>query len=153
MRIVLQRVKSAKVKVNEKIVSEIKKGLLLLVAIEKNDAEEDIKFLAEKVVNLRIFPDNEYRMNLSLIDVGGEILSISQFTLSSRIKKGRRPDFHRAMEPEKAKELYEKFLNALRNYNITVKDGVFGAMMDVELINWGPVTFILEDKKTLKNCS
>ncbi len=147
MRVVIQRVKYARVSVKGKVVSEIGKGLLVLVAIEKGDDTNDLKFVADKIVNLRIFPDENYKMNFSILDVGGEILSISQFTLASRIKKGRRPDFINAMPPDEAKILYYKFIEYLKGYGVSVKDGVFGAMMDVELLNWGPVTFILEDKK------
>ncbi len=143
---VIQRVKGASVSVNNKIINSIKKGILILVGIEKDDSEKDLKFVANKIVNLRIFPDKKNKMNLSILDINGEILSISQFTLTSKIKKGRRPDFGRAMPPEKAKIFYEKFLKELRTYNIPVKDGLFGAMMEVSLINDGPVTFIIDSK-------
>ncbi len=148
---VLQRVKRASVSVNGREISAINKGILLLAGIEKDDSDFDLKFIANKVVNLRIFPDNEGKMNLSLIDIGGEILSVSQFTITSKIKKGRRPDFTRAMPPSEAKILYEKFLKELSSYGIPVKDGIFGAMMEVSLINYGPVTFILDSKLKKKN--
>ncbi len=143
---VIQRVKEASVSVNNKKINSIKKGILILVGIEKDDNEKDLKFVANKIVNLRIFPDEKGKMNLSVFDIKGEILSVSQFTLTSKIKKGRRPDFGRAMPPEKAKTFYEKFLKELSSYDIPVKDGVFGAMMEVSLRNDGPVTFIINSK-------
>ncbi|MDQ1350926.1 MAG: D-aminoacyl-tRNA deacylase [Acidobacteriota bacterium] len=145
MRIVVQRVDRASVEVEGAIVGKIGKGLLAYVGIEKGDTEKELAFMAEKILNLRIFPDDEYKMNLNVKDVGGSILSISQFTLASYIKKGRRPDFTNAEDPGKAEAMYEKF-NEYLAAEIQVEKGVFGAMMAVESINNGPVTFIIEKK-------
>ena len=145
MRVVIQRVNRAAVEVEGKVVGKIDKGILAYVGIEKGDTEKEIAFMAEKILNLRIFPDDHYRMNLSVKDIGGAILSISQFTLASYIKKGRRPDFTNAEDPAKAEPLYETF-NELLAREIPVEKGVFGAMMDIESVNAGPVTFIIEKK-------
>jgi len=145
MRVVVQRVDRAGVEVDGTVVGKIGKGLLVYVGIEKGDTEKELAFMAEKILNLRIFPDKEYKMNLSVKDVGGSILSISQFTLASYIKKGRRPDFTNAEDPGSAEALYEKF-NELLAGEIQVEKGVFGAMMAVESVNNGPVTFIIEKK-------
>ncbi len=150
MKIVLQRVKEALVKVEEKTVGEIKKGVVLLVGIEKGDAEKDAKYLADKIVYFRIFPDKEGKMNLSLLDVDGEILAVSQFTLAASVRKGRRPSFDKAENPEKAEKLFNYFVEELKNKNLKVETGIFGAMMEVFLINDGPVTYILESKKQYK---
>ena len=143
MRTVVQRVSRASVEVEGKVVGKIGRGILAYVGVEKGDTEKEMAVMAEKIVNLRIFPDEERRMNLSVKEVGGEILSISQFTLASHIKKGRRPDFTNAEDPVKAEALYEKF-NELLAREIKVEKGVFGAMMNIESINDGPVTFIIE---------
>ncbi len=143
---VIQRVKRAMVKVDDKIVGSIGKGILVLVGIEYDDNVKDRDFVVNKILNLRIFPDSDGKMNLSVVDIKGEILSVSQFTLTSKIKKGRRPDFVRAMPSEKAKAFYQEFLSDLRKSNLKVEDGKFGAMMEVELINDGPVTFIIDSK-------
>jgi len=145
MRVVIQRVNRATVEVGGKVVGKIDKGILAYVGIEKGDTEKEIAFMAEKILNLRIFPDDRYRMNLSVKDIGGAILSISQFTLASYIRKGRRPDFTDAEDPDKAEPLYERF-NELLAREIPVEKGVFGAMMNVESVNAGPVTFIIEKK-------
>ena len=145
MRVVIQRVGRASVEVEGTIVGKIGRGILAYVGIEKGDTEKEIAFAAEKILNLRIFPDEEYKMNLCVKDVGGAILSISQFTLASYIKKGRRPDFINAEEPAKAEALYEKF-NEILLREIKVEKGVFGAMMNIESVNNGPVTFIIEKK-------
>ncbi|MCP5108876.1 MAG: D-tyrosyl-tRNA(Tyr) deacylase [bacterium] len=145
MRVVIQRVNRAAVEVDEVVVGKIGMGILAYVGIEKGDTEKEIAFMAEKILNLRIFPDDEYKMNLNVKDVGGAILSISQFTLASYIKKGRRPDFTNAEEPARAEALWEKF-NALLAGEIKVEKGVFGAMMAVDSVNWGPVTFIIEKR-------
>lgn len=145
MRVVIQRVSRASVEVEGTIVGKIDRGILAYVGIEKGDTEKEIAFMAEKILNLRIFPDEEYKMNLCVKDVGGAILSISQFTLASYIKKGRRPDFINAEEPVKAEALYEKF-NEILSREIKVEKGVFGAMMNIESVNNGPVTFIIEKK-------
>lgn len=146
MRVVVQRSKNAKVSVNGEITGQISKGLVLLVGVTHQDKEEDAAFLAEKIVNLRIFEDDAGKMNLSLLEVGGEILSVSQFTLYGDCRKGRRPNFMEAARPEQANQLYEVFNGLLREKGIKVETGIFGAMMDVELINDGPVTLIVESK-------
>ena len=145
MRTVIQRVSQAAVAVAGQVVGRISRGILVYVGIERGDTEKEIAFMAEKILNLRIFPDKEQRMNLSVIDIGGGILSISQFTLASYIKKGRRPDFTNAEEPGKAEALYERF-NELLSQEVKVEKGVFGAMMNIESSNDGPVTFIIEKK-------
>ncbi len=143
MRVVIQRVDRATVTVENEIKGHIDKGILAYVGIEKGDTQKEIAFMAEKILNLRIFPDQERRMNLSVKDIGGKILSISQFTLASHIKKGRRPDFNNAELPEKAGALYHQF-NALLAEEIPVETGVFAAMMKIDSVNDGPVTFIIE---------
>lgn len=144
MKIVLQRVKKASVEIDNKLCSSINEGLLLLFGVEKGDSEDKIEFLSSKVLSLRIFEDEKGKMNLSVQDIKGEVLVVSQFTLASDCKKGLRPSFDRAMEPEIAKKMYEKFTKLLKESNLVVKTGVFGANMQVSLVNDGPVTFILE---------
>ena len=144
MKVVVQRVSCASVLVNQKIVGEIGRGLVLLIGIAKTDTIENIDFVADKCVNLRIFQDKQGKMNRSLLDEKGEILAISQFTLLGNTLKGRRPSFINAEEPERAEQLYNRFVEKLKSFNIKVTSGIFGAMMDVELINQGPVTLILE---------
>ncbi|MEW9053754.1 MAG: D-aminoacyl-tRNA deacylase [Neobacillus sp.] len=146
MRVVVQRSKNAKVTVAGEVTGEITKGLVLLVGVTHQDSEEDAAYLADKVVNLRIFEDEAEKMNHSLLDVGGEILSISQFTLYGDCRKGRRPNFMEAARPDQARELYEAFNSLLRDKGVKVETGRFGEMMDVQLINDGPVTLILESK-------
>ena len=146
---VVQRVKSASVKVDKKIISTISNGYLILLGITKNDDEVDAKFLADKISTFRIFPDDRKNMNLSILDIEGSILVVSQFTLCSDWQKGRRPSFKRSAKPEKAESLYLYFSELLKEKNILVQMGQFGAMMDVELVNDGPVTFVMNsnDKK------
>lgn len=146
MKVVVQRSKAAKVTVDGKVTGQITKGLVLLVGVTHEDKQEDAAYLADKIANLRIFEDANEKMNYSLLDVGGEILSVSQFTLYGDCRKGRRPNFMDAAKPEQAVELYEAFNELLREKGIRVETGVFGAMMDVELINDGPVTLIIESK-------
>ncbi|KAB2495615.1 D-aminoacyl-tRNA deacylase [Priestia endophytica] len=146
MKVVLQRAKDAKVTVEGTTVGAISKGLVLLVGVTHEDTEEDVKYLAEKIPNLRIFEDESGKMNLSLLDVEGAILSVSQFTLYGDCRKGRRPNFMGAAKPDKAELLYEEFNGALREKGIIVETGTFGAMMDVSFTNDGPVTLILESK-------
>ncbi len=143
MKIVLQRVKEASVKINGEIYSEINKGFLILIGIEKGDNKEIIERYADKVIKLRIFPDENDKMNLSIKDVNGSILVVSQFTLAGDCQKGTRPSFDKSAPPDEAKKLYEHFISLIKDYNVPVKTGVFGAMMEVGLINDGPVTFIL----------
>ncbi|MGG1313897.1 MULTISPECIES: D-aminoacyl-tRNA deacylase [Cohnella] len=144
MRVVLQRVANASVRVNGSVVGEIGAGLLLLVGIKQEDTEADLAWMADKVAGLRIFEDGEGKMNLSLMDVGGAVLSVSQFTLYGDCRKGRRPNFMAAARPEKASELYDRFNAMLREKGITVATGIFGAMMEVSLVNDGPVTLVLD---------
>lgn len=144
MRAVIQRVKKAQVKIKEKIVSKIGRGLLVFLAIRDDDTEEKLDWLAEKVANLRIMADEQDKMNLSVLETKGEILVVSQFTLYGDCQKGRRPSFVKAAEPKKAQEFYNLFIKKLKNYGLRVKEGIFGARMQVELINDGPVTIIIE---------
>ncbi len=146
MKIVLQRVKEAAVEVQGKVVGKIGQGICLLVGIEKGDSEEDAHYLAKKATELRIFPDSEGKMNLSVLDIQGEAMAVSQFTLAGSVKKGRRPSFDKAEEPEKAEKLFKYFVELIKQRGMKVETGVFQAMMDVHLINDGPVTFILESK-------
>ncbi len=147
MRAVVQRVKKAEVKVNKKVVGSIDKGVLIFLGVAKEDSEKDCEYLANKIAHLRIFPDDQKPMNKSLIDVGGSALVVSQFTLLGDCRKGRRPSFTEAAEPEKAKELYNKFIEILKGMNIHVETGIFQEMMEVHLINDGPVTMLLDSKK------
>ena len=144
MRILIQRVKQASVTIDKQEYSSIKKGILAFVGIEKGDTEEQVEKLAKKIVNLRIFPDENDKMNRSLIDVQGEILIVSQFTLCGDCKKGTRPSFDKSAQPDIANKLYEYFISQVKSMGVKVGTGKFGAMMDVELINDGPVTFILD---------
>lgn len=144
MRVVVQRVSRASVSVNREKVGEIGSGLVLLIGIAKNDTLENIDFVADKCVNLRVFQDAQGKMNRSVLDENGEILAISQFTLLADTRKGRRPSFIDAAEPDRAEPLYNMFVEKLKSFNIQVACGIFGAMMDVELINQGPVTLIIE---------
>ncbi len=146
MKVVVQRVKHASVKVDGKTVGQIGKGLMLLIGIADTDTEEDIEFVANKCLNLRIFEDAQGKMNRSLLEVGGEILAISQFTLLGDTRKGRRPSFVHAADPEKGKAYYDRFVERLRRSGVKTETGIFGAMMDVELLNYGPVTLIVESK-------
>ncbi|MED3758885.1 D-aminoacyl-tRNA deacylase [Peribacillus frigoritolerans] len=147
MRVVLQLSKAAKVVVADQIIGQIDSGLVLLVGVTHGDTIDDAAYLAEKIVNLRIFEDENEKMNHSLLDVGGSILSVSQFTLYGDCRKGRRPNFMDAARPEEANELYEAFNEELRKKGVHTETGQFGAMMDVQLTNDGPVTLILESKK------
>ncbi len=146
MRIVLQRVKEAKVEVEGKTVGQIEKGYMLLVGITHDDTQEDAAKLADKIAHLRIFEDADGKMNHSIQDVEGSILSVSQFTLYGDTRKGRRPNFMNAAKPDYAKDLYDQFNVLLSQKGLQVETGVFGAMMDVSLINDGPVTLILENQ-------
>ena len=143
----VQRVQHASVRVGGEVVGEIGKGMLVLLGVHKNDTEQEMVWVCNKVSNLRIFPDENNRMNASLIDIQGEALVVSQFTLYGAVRKGNRPSFEQAASPEAATKLYEAFVERLQHtLGKPVPTGVFGAMMDVELINEGPVTFIVEKK-------
>jgi D-tyrosyl-tRNA(Tyr) deacylase len=144
MKAVLQRVTSARVEVDGAVAGEIGAGLLVLLGVSKTDAAADADFLADKIVNLRIFSDAEGKMNRSLIDVGGALLVVSQFTLYGDCRKGRRPSFDNAAGAEQARSLYEYFVAGARRTGVRVETGVFQAMMAVSLVNDGPVTLILE---------
>ncbi|MFN3599262.1 MAG: D-aminoacyl-tRNA deacylase [Aquificaceae bacterium] len=146
MRVVLQRVKESKVYVDGGEVASIGIGLNILLGVGIGDSEEDVSKLVEKIVNLRIFEDESGKFNLSLLDVKGSALVVSQFTLYANTKKGRRPSFELAEKPERAKELYELFVKKMSEYVPTQK-GIFGAMMEVYILNWGPVTIILDSKE------
>jgi D-tyrosyl-tRNA(Tyr) deacylase len=147
MKVVLQRVKEARVDVGGETVGRIGRGVCLLVGVERGDREEDALFLARKAVELRIFPDAQDKMNLSLADVGGEVLAVSQFTLAASVRKGRRPSFDGAEAPGRAAELFDRFVGALEALGVTVETGVFQAVMDVHILNDGPVTFILDSRR------
>ena len=144
MKVLIQRVKEASVRISGKLYSEIDAGILALVGIEKGDTKEQVEKAARKIVNLRIFPDENDKMNLSLIDVKGEMLIVSQFTLCGDCKKGTRPSFDKSALPQIANELYELFIKEVQNYGIKIGHGEFGAMMEISLINDGPVTFMIE---------
>jgi len=146
MKVVLQRVSEAKVTVENEIVGAIGKGLMLLVGVGQEDTEQDLIWMADKLAGLRIFEDDGGKMNLSIEDVGGDVLSVSQFTLYGDCRKGRRPNFMGAARPELAEALYDKFNGLLRARGLRVETGRFGAMMDVSLVNDGPVTLILESR-------
>lgn len=145
MKIVIQRVKRASVSIDNELYNQIQQGLLLLVGVAPDDAQEDVAYAARKIANMRIFSDDEDKMNLSVKDVNGEILSISQFTLYADTKKGNRPAFIGAAQPDLASQLYDDF-NELLGREIPVKTGVFAADMQVELVNDGPVTIVLDTK-------
>jgi len=151
MKIVLQRVKEASVEVSGRLEGRIGRGICLLVGVEKGDTEEDAEFLARKAVELRIFPDAGGRLNLSLAEVGGEVLAVSQFTLAGSTRKGRRPGFDEAEEPKRAEELFRHIVDRIRERGFRVASGVFQAAMDVRLVNEGPVTFILESRRPAVN--
>jgi len=146
MRAVLQRVSYASVKVDDVITGRIEKGFLVLLGIEPDDTDTDIEWLANKCVNMRIFSDNDGKMNLSIKDVEGSFLVVSQFTLHASTKKGNRPSFIKAARPEHAVPMYEKFCTVLTDKGTQVERGIFGADMKVELLNDGPVTIILDSK-------
>ena len=144
MKGLIQRVKRASVTIEGELYSQINAGILVLLGVEKGDSEENADKLAEKLVKLRIFEDENRKMNKSIKDITGEILVVSQFTLAGDCKKGTRPSFDKAELPQRANQLYEYFISRLKNLGIKTQTGSFGAMMDIELINDGPVTFMLE---------
>lgn len=147
MRVVLQRVSHASVTVEEKVIGQIQRGFLLLVGVTHDDAIEDMEYLVRKIVQMRIFEDEEGKLNRSIQDIGGEILSVSQFTLYADTKKGNRPSFSKAAPGDVALEMFEQFNGLLRDTGIPVETGQFGADMKVELLNDGPVTILLDSKK------
>lgn len=146
MKIVIQRVSNAWVEVEEKIVGKIDKGLLLLIGVEENDTQSDIDWLVKKILDLRIFSDNNGKMNFSIKDIRGEILCISQFTLIADYKKGNRPSFIRAAKPDNAIFLFDLFKESIKQSGLKIESGVFGADMKVSLLNDGPVTIVMDSK-------
>jgi D-tyrosyl-tRNA(Tyr) deacylase len=146
MRVVIQRVSEASVTINDAIEGKINTGFMILLGIGHEDSNEDIEWLTQKITNLRVFSDEEGKMNLSILDIKGEILLISQFTLFASTKKGNRPSFIQSAKPEIAIPLYEKFIESLKDFGISVSTGIFGADMKVSLTNDGPVTIIIDSK-------
>ena len=147
MRAVVQRVNRASVKVVGEITGEIGHGLLVLLGVQQEDVEADADYLAEKIAGLRIFEDDAGKMNLSVVDISGVLLAVSQFTLFGDVRRGKRPSFDAAARPERARELYEYFVGRIRALGLRCETGRFQAMMDVELVNSGPVTVLLDSKK------
>jgi len=147
MRAVVQRVQRAEVRVKGEVIGRIGPGLVVLVGIAQTDSDADLKVLAEKIVNLRVFADEQGKMNRSLLEGGGQVLCVSQFTLYGDCRKGRRPSYDQAAGPEAARRLYDDFVAALRAHGIPVATGQFQAMMEVELVNDGPVTLLLDSEK------
>lgn len=147
MKALIQRVKMAEVQIDGKIYSKTNKGLLIFLGIENGDTEKDIEYLVKKVPHLRIFEDSQEKMHLSTLDIKGEILVVSQFTLSADCRRGNRPSFDSAEEPAKAKNIYLRFIEGLRESGLKIETGDFGAYMQVHLINDGPVTIMIDSKK------
>jgi len=147
MRAIVQRVKSASVRTGEQLVSKITTGLLIFLGVSIDDQQSDIDYLTSKIANLRIFRDNDFRMNKSLLEISGQALVVSQFTLYGDCRKGRRPSFSQAAKPKQADQLYTIFADQLRKLGVDVETGVFQATMEVELINDGPVTILLDSSK------
>ncbi len=151
MRALIQRVSQASVEIDSRRVSQIGKGLLVFLGIGRGDSSDDIKYIANKILNLRVFPDGDQNFNRSLLDISGELLIVSQFTLYGDCRKGRRPSFDKAENPSESKQLYDDFITFIRETfpSINIKEGVFQADMDISLVNDGPVTFILDSSKIL----
>ena len=147
MKAVIQRVKSASVSADDKIIGEIAAGFLIFLGVERGDAQNDLNYLVKKTIGLRIFKDGNKNMNLSIKDIGGEALVVSQFTLCADTSRGRRPSFIKAANPEEADSMYQQFCEQLTMKNISVQTGKFGAMMDVSLVNDGPVTILLDSRE------
>jgi D-aminoacyl-tRNA deacylase len=147
MRALIQRVSRARVTVDEKVVGEIGRGMLVLLGVGMGDGEAQVKALADKIVHLRIFEDDEGKMNRSILEVGGQVLVVSQFTLYADIRRGRRPSFTDAAPPSLAEPLVERFKSAIAAHGLTVADGIFGAYMEVELLNNGPVTIWMDSEE------
>lgn len=148
MRVLLQRVSRAEVRVNGQVSGAIGRGLLALLGVEKHDTPADAAHYATRTAEIRLFPDEHGRMNRDVLEAGGAVLVVSQFTLAASTRRGRRPSFDRAAPPERAEPIYESFLAQLRGRGVSVASGVFGAMMDVELVNDGPVTLMLDPRST-----
>lgn len=148
MRVVLQRVSAAHVQVGEETTGRIDRGLLALVGVEQEDGAEDVCYCVEKTAHLRVFPDTEGKMNLDILEAGGAVLAVSQFTLSGDVRKGRRPSFIRAARPETANPLYEQYCDALRALGLQVETGVFQAHMDIHMVGDGPVTLLVDSRRT-----
>ncbi|WP_312765335.1 D-aminoacyl-tRNA deacylase [Epilithonimonas sp.] len=149
MRVVIQRVSEARVKVDDKIVGEIKQGLMLLIGVDKTDEQSDADWLVKKILDVRVFSDDEGKMNHSVKDINGEILCISQFTLISDYKKGNRPSYIKAAKPDKAIPLFEHFKDEIKKSGLKTESGIFGADMKVSLVNDGPVTLVFDSKTKL----
>ena len=147
MKAVIQRVKSASVSVDNKIIGEIATGFLIFLGVEQSDTQDDLDYLVKKIIGLRIFKDDNKNMNLSIQDIGGEALVVSQFTLCADTSRGRRPSFIKAANPEEADSMYQQLCEQLTMNNLSVKTGKFGAIMDVSLVNDGPVTIILNSRE------
>ncbi len=147
MRAIVQRVEHAKVEVEAEVRGSIARGLVVLLAVGEEDTDRDLAYMVDKILGLRIFEDEDGKMNRSLMDIGGELLVVSQFTLYGDVRKGRRPSFTDSARPEKAEELYEKFIEMSKNKGIKTQSGVFGADMDLSLLNQGPVTIMIDSQK------
>lgn len=147
MRVIVQKVLSSRVTVDNELIGSIDKGFNLLIGFCKEDTLEDLKYMSDKILNLRVFEDEDDKLNLSLLDVNGDILAISQFTLYGDCRKGRRPNFMNAMGGEEANKLYEEFVDILKKSGLKVETGKFGAHMKVDIVNDGPVTIMLDSKK------